>query len=207
MTKAKFIVFEGNEGTGKSTHIDFTSDYLTKNNIKHIVTREPGGTPAGESIRKILLDNKSNLDPFSESLLFYASRIINYHSVILKALDNGKSVICDRFHYSTLVYQGLSKINQNVINLHKSLDKYFAEKISLIFYLDADIDTCLSRINRRESSDKFESKGKKFLEKIQKSYSEVFKDNKKAIKVETNQDKDIVNKTIIKNIDKLFNDK
>ena len=99
------------------------------------------------------------------------------------------------------------KINQNVINLHKSLDKYFAEKISLIFYLDADIDTCLSRINKRESSDKFESKGKKFLEKIQKSYSEVFKDNKKVIKVETNQDKDIVNKTIIKNIDKLFNDK
>lgn len=206
MTKAKFIVFEGNEGTGKSTHIDFASDHLKKNNIKHIVTREPGGTPAGESIRKILLDNKSNLKPFSESLLFYASRIINYHSVILKALDDNQTVICDRFHYSTLVYQGLINSDQDVINLHKNLDHYFSEKISLIFYLDADIDTCLARLNRRETSDKFESKGREFLEKIQEGYEDIFKENKKAIKIETTQDKSTVNKIIAKHIDGLFND-
>ena len=139
-------------------------------------------------------------------MLFYASRIINYHSVILKALDDNQTVICDRFHYSTLVYQGLINSDQDVINLHKNLDHYFSEKISLIFYLDADIDTCLARLNRRETSDKFESKGRKFLEKIQEGYEDIFKENKKAIKIETTQDKSTVNKIIAKHIDGLFND-
>ena len=204
---SKFIVFEGNEGTGKSTHIDFASKHLNKNKIDHIVTREPGGTPVGESIRKILLDNKSNLEPFSESLLFYASRIINYHSVILRALNNNQTVICDRFHYSTLVYQGLYNSDQNVVNLHKVLDPYFSKRISIIFHLDADIDTCLSRINKRKSSDKFESKGKDFLIKIQNGYDSVFKDNKKVIKIQTNQDTNIVNSLITKHLDELINAK
>jgi len=204
---SKFIVFEGNEGTGKSTHIDFASKHLNKNKIDHIVTREPGGTPVGESIRKILLDNKSNLEPFSESLLFYASRIINYHSLILEALNNNQTVICDRFHYSTLVYQGLYNSDQNVVNLHKVLDPYFSKRISIIFHLDADIDTCLSRINKRKSSDKFESKGKDFLIKIQNGYDSVFKDNKKVIKIQTNQDTNIVNSLITKHLDELINAK
>ena len=204
---SKFIVFEGNEGTGKSTHIDFASKHLNKNKIDHIVTREPGGTPVGESIRKILLDNKSNLEPFSESLLFYASRIINYHSLILEALNNNQTVICDRFHYSTLVYQGLCNSDQNVVNLHKVLDPYFSKRISIIFHLDADIDTCLSRINKRKSSDKFESKGKDFLIKIQNGYDSVFKDNKKVIKIQTNQDTNIVNSLITKHLDELINAK
>ena len=204
---SKFIVFEGNEGTGKSTHIDFASKHLNKNKIDHIVTREPGGTPVGESIRKILLDNKSNLEPFSESLLFYASRIINYHSLILEALNNNQTVICDRFHYSTLVYQGLYNSDQNVVNLHKVLDPYFSKRISIIFHLDADIDTCLSRINKRKNSDKFESKGKDFLIKIQNGYDSVFKDNKKVIKIQTNQDTNIVNSLITKHLDELINAK
>ena len=79
MTNKKFIVFEGNEGTGKSTHIKFASDYLTQKKIKHIVTREPGGTSFGESVRSILLDKNSGLDPLSEAMLFYASRVFNYN--------------------------------------------------------------------------------------------------------------------------------
>ena len=204
---SKFIVFEGNEGTGKSTHIDFASKHLNENKIDHIVTREPGGTPIGENIRKILLDNKSNLEPFSESLLFYASRIINYHSVILEALDNNQTVICDRFHYSTLVYQGLYHSDQNVVNLHKVLNPYFSKRISIIFHLDADIDTCLSRVNKRQTSDKFESKGKDFLIKIQNGYESVFKDSKKVIKIQTNQDTSIVNSLITKHLDELINAK
>ena len=205
MNNNKFIVFEGNEGTGKSTHINLTSTYLKKNKIKHVVTREPGGTTVGETIRKIILDNKSSLDPFSESLLFYASRIINYHSIILKALNSNKSVICDRFHYSTLVYQGMYCSNKEVLSLHKILDSYFSKKISLIFYLDADIDTCFSRINKRKYSDKFEKKGKDFLFKIQSLYEKVFSDNKKVIKIKTNQNEGIVQNEIIKHLDKLIN--
>ena len=77
MSIGKFIIFEGNEGTGKSTHISFAADYLKKNKIECVVTREPGGTKFGESIRDILLDSKSNLDSTSEAVLFYASRVYN----------------------------------------------------------------------------------------------------------------------------------
>ncbi len=207
MRDNKFIVFEGNEGTGKSTHIDFASKYLKDNKIDHIVTREPGGTPAGETIRKILLDNKSNLNPFEESLLFYASRIINYHNIILEALKNNKSVICDRFHYSTLVYQGLCSSDKQVQKLHEVLDPYFSKRISLIFYLDADIPTCLSRINRRETSDKFENRGESFLIKIKAFYEKIFKNNSKVIKIDTNRKKEIVQNEIAKQLKKLINEK
>ena len=206
MRDNKFIIFEGNEGTGKSTHIDFASKYLKKNKIDHIITREPGGTPAGEDIRKILLDTKSNLEPFSESLLFYASRIINYHDVILRALDNHQTVICDRFRYSTLVYQGLYHSDQSVINLHKVLDAYFSKRISIIFYLDADIETCLARINKRKSPDKFETKGKDFLIKIKENYEKIFSDNKKVIKIKTDKEKELVQREITEHLNKLINE-
>ena len=124
MAIGKFIIFEGNEGTGKSTHIQYASDYLKKCNIECIVTREPGGTTFGESVRDILLDTNSSLDSVSEAVLFYASRVYNYNNVILKALSEGKYVICDRFHYSTLVYQGMAENNEKVIQLHKTLDSY-----------------------------------------------------------------------------------
>jgi dTMP kinase len=206
MTHKKFIVFEGNEGTGKSTHIKFASDYLTQKKIDHIVTREPGGTSFGESVRSILLDKNSDLDSLSEAMLFYASRVFNYNNTILKALNNNKYVICDRFHYSTLVYQGLAENNKRVIELHKVLDSYFSEHISLIIHLDASIETCLSRINLREESDKFEQQGKDFLIKIKSSYEKIFLDNKKAVKILTDSNISDVQMNIQKHLDKLIDE-
>ena len=206
MTIGKFIIFEGNEGTGKSTHIQYASDYLKKCNIECIVTREPGGTTFGESVRDILLDTNSSLDSVSEAVLFYASRVYNYNNVILKALSEGKYVICDRFHYSTLVYQGISQGNKEVIELHNVLDEYFAKNISLIFYLDASIETSFSRINERDISDKFEKQGKEFLIKIKEAYSEVFKNNAKVVNVLTDGDKNDVEKVLKGYLDKLINE-
>lgn len=206
MVKNKFIVFEGNEGTGKSTHIKFASNYLTEKKIEHIVTREPGGTDFGESVRSILLDKNSDLDPLSEAMLFYASRVFNYNNIIMKALKSGKYVICDRFHYSTLVYQGIAENNKKVIELHKTLDSYFSKHISLIIHLDASIENCLSRINSRKASDKFELQGEKFLIKIKSSYEEIFKNNKKAIKILTDEERSIVQNNIKKHLDKLINE-
>ena len=202
----KFIIFEGNEGTGKSTHITFAADYLKENNIECIVTREPGGTSFGESVRDILLDTNSCLDSVSEAVLFYASRVYNYNSIILKALNDGKYVICDRFHYSTLVYQGITQNNKDVINLHNALDPYFSKNISLIFHLDASIETCYSRINKRTVSDKFEKQGRELLIKIDSAYQEIFKDNTKVVTISTESDKSSVQKNIKKHLDILINE-
>lgn len=206
MTTNKFIVFEGNEGTGKSTHIQSVSEYLKQKNIDHIVTREPGGTDFGESVREVLLDTNSNFDPLSEAMLFYASRIFNYNQIILKALEVGKLVICDRFHYSTFVYQGLAENNKKVIDLHNVLDEYFSKKISLIIHLDASIETCLSRISSRKVSDKFERQGKDFLLKIKKSYEEAFIGNTRVKTIMTDNEKNIVWNNIKNEIDILLND-
>ncbi len=206
MAIGKFIIFEGNEGTGKSTHITFAADYLNKSNIDCIITREPGGTSFGESVRDILLDPDSSLDSVSEAVLFYASRVYNYNHVILKALRENKYVICDRFHYSTLVYQGIAQNNNDVIELHKVLDPYFSKNISLIFHLDASIETCYSRINEREISDKFEKQGKDLLIKIKSAYLDTFKKNSKVVNISTDAEKDKVQKSIKGHLDRLIDE-
>ena len=206
MFKGKFIVFEGNEGTGKSTHIKFASDYLSKNSVSHIITREPGGTKLGESIRDILLNKDSELDAISEAILFYASRVNNYRNVILKALKSGQFVICDRFHYSTLVYQGIVPNEEKVIALHKELDNYFSEHISKIIYLDAAIDTCMKRIGSRRISDKFENQGRDFLVQVKSAYEKAFTNNNKVTTINTEDDKALVTKKIQQELDEIINE-
>jgi|TARA_B100000959_G_scaffold66716_1_gene70777 dTMP kinase len=206
MKKGKFIVFEGNEGTGKTTHITFASNYLKSKDISHIITREPGGTPLGEKIREILLDSNSKLDAISEALLFYSSRIVNYNTIILEALNKGEYVICDRFHYSTLVYQGMVQKNDQVISLHNTLDSYFSKDISKIFFLDSEISSCLQRINRRESTDKFEQQGEEFLVAVRDSYHKIFKDNSKVTIIRTDNKKEVAENLIREEIDKIINE-
>ncbi|MBT7237102.1 MAG: deoxynucleoside kinase, partial [Gammaproteobacteria bacterium] len=148
----------------------------------------------------------SDLDSLSEAMLFYASRVFNYNNIILKALNDNKYVICDRFHYSTLVYQGIAENNETVIDLHETLDSYFSEHISLVFHLDASIETCLNRIGSREVSDKFEEQGEKFLIKIKTSYEKIFLENNKVTKILTDEDISIVQKNIQKRLDVLINE-
>ncbi len=206
MKKGKFIIFEGNEGTGKSTHIRHLSKYLDSINHKHIVTREPGGTDFGEKIREILLDTKSELDPLSEALLFYSSRIMNYRNIILETINRGETVICDRFHFSTIVYQGMCEGCKEVSDLHNALDDYFSEHISLILYLDADVETCLSRMNRRDESDKFELQGRAFITKVKESYDSLFSSNNKVFRVNTAENLDAVSKLISEKVHEVINE-
>ena len=200
MKRGKFIVFEGNEGTGKSTHIRRLSEYLNSIGHKHLVTREPGGTEFGEKIRAILLDTKSQLDPLSEALLFYSSRIMNYRNIILDAINRGETVICDRFHFSTVVYQGMCENCNEVIDLHNALDNYFSEYISLVVDLDADVETCLARLSRRKVSDKFEAQGKAFISKVKESYDRLFSSNKKVFRIDTDDSLDEVSNLILERV-------
>ena len=206
MKRGKFIVFEGNEGTGKSTHIKRLSEYFDSIGHKHIVTREPGGTDFGEKIRAILLDMRSELDPLSEALLFYSSRIMNYKNVILKAINRGETVICDRFHFSTIVYQGMCENCKEVSDLHNALNDYFSENISLVVYLDADLETCLARMSKRHVSDKFEAKGKAFIAKVKESYDSLFSSNGKVFRVDTANSLDVVSSLIIDKIREVINE-
>lgn len=108
--KGKFITFEGCDGVGKSTQIRFLKSYLEENGEDVLLLREPGGTDIAEKIRAVILDNANvKMLPTCELLLYYASRAQLIDEVIRPALDNGQTVICDRFTDSSLAYQGYAR--------------------------------------------------------------------------------------------------
>ena len=201
---SKFIVVEGSEGVGKSTQIKTIKSFLEEHKIEYIVTREPGGTSFGESIRSIILDQNNDTDNLTDSLLFYASRYENYNKIILPALKNGKTVICDRFHYSTLVYQGIVGDDELVKKVHNIFDAIFSKSIDHIIYLYTDPEESLKRISRRSITDKFESRGLEYLNKLNKAYELIFSNMENVIKLNTSRDKEITKKDLLEKLKTIF---
>ena len=201
---SKFIVVEGSEGVGKSTQIKTIKSFLEEHKIEYIVTREPGGTSFGESIRSIILDQNNDTDDLTDSLLFYASRYENYNKIILPALKNGKTVICDRFHYSTLVYQGIVGDEKKEKKVHNIFDAIFSKSIDHIIYLYTDPEESLKRISRRSTTDKFESRGLEYLNKLNKAYESIFSNMENVIKLDTSRDKEITKKDLLEKLKTTF---
>ena len=201
---SKFIVVEGSEGVGKSTQIKTIKSFLEEHKIEYIVTREPGGTSFGESIRSIILDQNNDTDNLTDSLLFYASRYENYNKIILPALKNGKTVICDRFHYSTLVYQGIVGDDELVKKVHNIFDAIFSKSIDHIIYLYTDPEESLKRISSRSVTDKFESRGLEYLNKLNEAYESIFSNMENVIKLNTSRDKEITKKDLLEKLKTIF---
>ena len=201
---SKFIIVEGSEGVGKSTQIKTIKSFLEEHKIEYIVTREPGGTSFGESIRSIILDQNNDTDNLTDSLLFYASRYENYNKIILPALESGKTVICDRFHYSTLVYQGIVGGDELVKKIHNIFDSIFSKSIDHIIYLYTDPEESLKRISRRSITDKFESRGLEYLNKLNKAYESIFSNMENVIKLNTSRDKEITKKDLLEKLKTIF---
>jgi len=105
----RLIAFEGVEGAGKSTQLELLRRALEGRGREVVVTREPGGTPAGERVRALLLDPGAELHPRAEALLFAAARAQLVEQVIRPALDRGAVVLCDRYLHSSLAYQGAAR--------------------------------------------------------------------------------------------------
>jgi dTMP kinase len=107
----RFISFEGIEGCGKTTQIKLAGSFLRQNHIPFVMTEEPGGTPMGRRIRKILLNKSPDEEICAEAeiLLFSAARVQHVREVILPALEAGKVVLCDRFFDATIAYQGFGR--------------------------------------------------------------------------------------------------
>jgi len=103
--RGRLIVFEGGEGSGKSTQLRRLSAALARLDVSHVCLREPGGTPLGTEVRRLLLDRESVIDPRAEALLFMASRAQLVQAEIRPALAAGKTVLLDRFFLSTYAYQ------------------------------------------------------------------------------------------------------
>ena len=117
MHSGRLITFEGLDGCGKTTQLEKAKDWLTEQGYDVLKTRQPGGTKIGQQIRRILLDPKhEELQPESELLLYLSDRIQHIQETIIPAKATGKIVLCDRFHDSTVAYQGYGRgLNLNSI--------------------------------------------------------------------------------------------
>ena len=209
MKNGLFITFEGLEGCGKTTQAKMLFDFLIKQRIPSIYTKEPGGTKIGDKIRKILLDQKNDgMDYKTEMLLFLASRAENVRLIILPALEEGKVVISDRFYDSTTAYQGYGRgIDLKII---KHLNNLVVGKAipDLTFILDIDPYEGLKRSasfgNSREMrfEEEFINKkiigGKLFLERVRHGYYQLSHEEKGRIKiVDANRSKEDIFEEIV----------
>lgn len=175
--EGRFITFEGIEGSGKSTQIILLANYLKSGGKEVMLTREPGGTPIGDQVRKILLNPENTaLNPAAELLLYAASRAQHLYEVISPALAAGKIVLCDRFSDATLAYQGYGRgLSQEMIG---ELDRIVTAGIrpDLTILLDIDAGEGVTRAHKRnaccglEAESRFENEKIAFHERVRQGY-------------------------------------
>ena len=209
MAKGKFIVFEGGEGSGKSTMIEKTFKWLNDNNINCIKTREPGGIKISEKIREVILDNDNvEMDSRTEALLYAAARRQHLVEKVIPALNDGIVVLCDRFIDSSLVYQGhargigideIMKINEFAI------DGYMPD---LSIFFDIEPNLGLERIlmdNNREVN-RLDKEKMEFHTLVREGYNLVYNMNKdRIVKIDASKSIEDVFSNVKKNISKELN--
>ncbi len=167
-----FISLEGIEGCGKSTQAKLLTQYVSGLGHPVISTREPGGTPIAEKIRGILLDpGNTGMTRTAELLLYLASRAQHVEQLIAPALAEGKIVICERFSDATLAYQGYGRgLDTNLIEKFNRVVTLGLEP-DLTFLLDMDVESGLSRAERRAKSwDRLERESIEFHNKVRYGY-------------------------------------
>lgn len=166
-----FITFEGPEGSGKTTQINFLTEFLQEKGFEVFQTREPGGTMIGDKIRQILLDQENiEMDPVTEIFLYEAVRVEHVNKKILPALKSGKVVISDRFYDSTLAYQGFAR---GLPTEQVETCNHFAvgdTHPQLTILLDVATEVSAARVEKRGYVDRIESEGQSFHQKVRDGF-------------------------------------
>ena len=180
----KFIVIEGGEGSGKTSLIKLLESYLKEKNIDVLTTREPGGVSAAEKIREVILDEK--IDSITEALLFASARREHLVKKVLPALKENKIVLCDRFVYSSLAYQGYARGLgiENVYEINKPATNGLMPGLTI--FLDVSPEVGIGRINKHRTNEvnRLDLEGIEFHEKVREGYKkaiEMYPENKVVV--------------------------
>ena len=203
MYKKPIIVFEGIEGSGKTSHINFISKYLKKKKIDFIKIREPGGSNNSEKIRKLILNNRSNFNKDTDLLLYLAARSENIK--LLNKSYKKKIILIDRFSDSTIAYQHYGfGVNLNLIkSLNNHLLKNF--KVTFTFLNIVNKNNMLKRLKIRKKLNRYDKFKFSFYKKVQDGFLKLAKNkSKKYLIVNSNLDIKLNKKLIINKIDKLI---
>ncbi|MDD2281759.1 MAG: dTMP kinase [Eubacteriales bacterium] len=174
--KGRFIVFEGLDGCGKTTQAKMLSDFLSSQGVQYLHVREPGGTAVGNKLREILLDPETVLTRWGEVLLLAAARAQLVQDVIRPALARGEIVVCDRYLFSSLAYQGYG-LEQNVELVRQvNLEAVGGLMPDWTFLLDIEPEAGLSRQANRRGLDRIEQRKEGFFQRVVEGYQQLAKD-------------------------------
>ena len=182
--RGRFITVEGGEGAGKSSNLAYVQSLLEAAGKPVLFTREPGGTPLGESIRELLLGHKhTGMADETELLLMFAARAEHLHRKILPALEQGVWVLCDRFTDASYAYQGAGRglPREKIALLENFVQGALRPDLTLL--LDLPVETGLARAGERSAPDRFETEALDFFEKVRRGYLEIAAAEPQRVKV------------------------
>ena len=203
MSKKPIIVFEGIEGSGKSLHINSVSNFLKSKKIKFIKIREPGGSINSEKIRKLILDNNSNCEKYTDLLLYLAARSENVATI--KKNKGIKIILIDRFVDSTIAYQHYGMgLNLKIIN---DINKLLLGKIKVNFTFLNLVNkiNMAQRLSKRKKLNRYDKFKSLFYARVQKGFIKIANKNpNKYLKINSNLDINVNKKIIISKIAKLI---
>ena len=170
-----FITFEGADGSGKSTQLRFFAEYLEKQGVDVVRTREPGGCPVAEKIRDIVLGVGNEMDAVTEAMLYAAARAAHVRAVIQPALDAGRVVLCDRFIHSSLAYQGYGR-ELGVDFVSKINDPAVAGCMpDATVFINIPPERAFLRMNENKVHDRLESEDIAFHQRVYHGFTELSK--------------------------------
>ncbi|MGL4361821.1 MAG: dTMP kinase [Cellulosilyticaceae bacterium] len=175
MSKGLFIALEGGEATGKSTTAKVLKERLEKLGYEVVVTREPGGIPSAENIRNAIMDYE--VDAKTELLLYLAARREHLVNKVIPSIEKGKIVITDRFHISTIVYQGYARrLGEDTV---RRLNEFVCDVYpDLNIIIDLPVEISTKRKQEVEDINRLDLEGKAFHEMVEKGYRQVYKEKK-----------------------------
>jgi dTMP kinase len=165
---SKFITFEGVDGAGKSTHLAWFAETLRERGLDVVVTREPGGTPLGEQLREMLLNQAMSIG--TEAMLMFAARLEHIEQVIKPALRAGKWVVSDRFSDASFAYQGGGrKMDWGRLKL---LEQWVHPDLQpdLTLFFDVPVEVARQRLANNATLDRFEQEQSDFFERVRAGY-------------------------------------
>ncbi len=197
MYKKPLIIFEGIDGSGKTTQINNVINYLKKKNKKFIKLREPGGSKNSEVLRNLILKKNNKFDKYTDLLLYIAARNENIKNIISKNYKK-KIILIDRYIYSTIAYQCFGMgINKNFVKL---INNYIVKKYkpTHVFLHIVDEKNLKKRLKNRSKNNRYDYFKSKFYNKVQKGFLKLLKNKKNVSIIDSN-------KTIIENRSVILN--
>lgn len=183
MMRGRFITLEGIDGAGKSSHLRWVARYLRSRGIRVKVTREPGGTPAGERLRRLVLGSRHRLHAETETLLMFAARREHLATVIAPALKRGVWVVCDRFTDATYAYQsgGSGVAWEKIDALERWVHPGLQPDLTILFDVSPAIGR--RRTARKRKRDRFEREREAYFKRVRSAYLRRARANARRIRV------------------------